>query len=98
MKDRIKLDPILERLRSRRGRPKKEEPLPEGTPLERCLDCLHWHSRGELERKPYMDISSGRCKLTGLPRCSIARCGKTREDCLRSRRKMTRNSGVYRLF
>lgn len=66
MKDRIKLDPILERLRSKRGRPKKETPIPEDAPLERCLDCLHWHSRGELEHKPYMDISSGRCKATKL--------------------------------
>ena len=74
MKDRIKLDPILERLRSRRGRPKKEEPIPEGTPLERCLDCLHWHSRGELEHKHYMDISTGRCKLTGLQCPAMFHC------------------------
>ena len=74
MKERIKLDPILERLRSRRGRPKKKEPIPEGTPQERCLDCLHWHSRGELQHKPYMDISIGRCRKTGLQCPAMFHC------------------------
>ena len=58
---------ILGRLRGKRGRKKKEEPpLPPDTPLERCLDCLHWHSRGELEKRDYYDISDGRCYNSGL--------------------------------
>lgn len=49
---------------------KKEEPAyteaERNAPLQRCIDCASWKSKGEQEHRDYIDISSGHCQHCGM--------------------------------
>ena len=55
----------LELLRSKRK--KKEEPVVvDNSPLQRCIDCINWQSKGEPAHSEFADNSYGRCKKNGF--------------------------------
>mgnify|MGYP007013928707 CR=1 FL=1 len=38
-------------------------------PLERCIDCVHWHRHADPNNPDAVDISTGSCDHNGYTKC-----------------------------
>lgn len=45
---------------------KKKEETIDNSPMQKCITCGLWKSRGEIEKRDYADITFGRCQKSGL--------------------------------